>query len=318
MTKIPKSPEQGVSQKSPDGQKVTGWDSLADYDNGDSDYTHHSPFGEVPAINGNDLLDSGVFFGDAIALTQNTFQPSSETTKEKQALLNLGGVYVLVGKDSDPKKLEAAWARAMRGHYDQQITFTEDITDTVESYPLVTTTLDNIPKEILEAEAAEDEAKRRAGDEEIQQADAIINREKDYRRLKDKVWDVKLTFGEGDEKYTTNVYGDKQKQPEEIPFDSASEAKISMQRTYAILWAKLMQKHLDEGEGEKVADVAEESLNEMGIALSEKHENLFVTDICYELGRAVYNWEHCAELKDWYNERLRELSNIEPLSKEAR
>jgi hypothetical protein len=318
MTKIPKSPEQGVSQKSPDGQKVTGWDSLADYDNGDSDYTHHSPFGEVPAINGNDLLDSGVFFGDAIALTQNTFQPSSETTKEKQALLNLGGVYVLVGKDSDPKKLEAAWARAMRGHYDQQITFTEDITDTVESYPLVTTTLDNIPKEILEAEAAEDEAKRRAGDEEIQQADAIINREKDYRRLKDKVWDVKLTFGEGDEKYTTNVYGDKQKQPEEIPFDSASEAKISMQRTYAILWAKLMQKHLDEGEGEKVADVAEESLNEMGIALSEKHENLFVTDICYELGRAVYNWEHCAELKDWYNERLRELFDIKPLPKEAR
>lgn len=318
MTEISKSPEQGVSQELPDGQKATGWDSLADYDNGDSDYTHHSPFGEVPAINGNDLLDSGVFFGDAIALTQNTFQPSSETTKEKQALLNLGGVYVLVGKDSDPKKLEAAWARAMRRHYDQQITFTEDITDTVESYPLVTTTLDNIPKEILEAEAAEDEAKRRAGDEEIQQADAIINREKDYRRLKDKVWDVKLTFGEGDEKYTTNVYGDKQKQPEEIPFDSASEAKISMQRTYAILWAKLMQKHLDEGEGEKVADVAEESLNEMGIALSEKHENLFVTDICYELGRAVYNWEHCAELKDWYNERLRELFDIKPLPKEAR
>ena len=311
MTEIPKS----SSQELPDGQKATGWDSLADYDNGDSDYTHHSPFGEVPAINGNDLLDSGVFFGDAIALTQNTFQPSSETTKEKQALLNLGGVYVLVGKDSDPKKLEAAWARAMRGHYDQQITFTEDITDTVESYPLVTTTLDNIPKEILEAEAAEDEAKRRAGDEEIQQADAIINREKDYRRLKDKVWDVKLTFGEGDEKYTTNVYGDKQKQPEEIPFDSASEAKISMQRTYAILWAKLMQKHLDEGEGEKVADVAEESLNEMGIALSEKHENLFVTDICYELD-AIYNWEHRAELKDWYNERLCE--DIEPLPKEAK
>ena len=315
MTEIPKS----SSQESPDGQKATDWNSLVDYDNGDSDYTHHSPFGEVPAINGNDLLDSGVFFGDAIALMQNTFQPSSETTKENPALLNLGDVYVLVGKDSDPKKLEAAWARAMRGHYDQQITVTEDITDTVESYPLVTdTTLDNIPKEILEAEAAEDEAKRRAGDEEIQQADAIINREKDYRKLKDKVWDVKLTFGEGDEKYTTNVYGDKQKQPEEIPFDSASEAKISMQRTYAILWAKLMQKHLNEGEGEKVADVAEESLNEMGIALSEKHENLFVTDICYELGRAVYNWEHCAELKDWYNKRLSELFNIKPLPKEAR
>lgn len=315
MTEISKSPGKEVSQELPDGQKATGWDSLADYDNGDSEYTYHSPFGEVPAINGNDLLDSGVFFGDAIALTQKYTSTSSETPEEKQVLLNLGDVYVLVGKDSDPKKLEAAWARAMRRHYDQQITVTEDITDTVESYPLVTTTLDNIPKEILEAEAAEDEAKRRAGDEEIQQADAIINREKDYRRLKDKVWDVKLTFGEGDEKYTTNVYGDKQKQPEEIPFDSASEAKISMQRTYAILWAKLMQKHLNEGEGEKVADVAEESLNEMGIALSEKHENLFVTDICYELN-AIYNWEHRAELKDWYNERLCE--DIEPLPKEAR
>lgn len=319
MTEISKSPEQGVSQELPDGQKATGWDSLADYDNGDSDYTHHSPLEKVPTINGNDLLDSGVFFGDAIALMQNTFQPSSETTKENQALLNLGDVYVLVGKDSDPKKLEAAWARAMRGHYDQQITVTEDITDTVESYPLVTdTTLDNIPKEILKAEEAEDEAKRRAGDEEIQQADAIINGEEIYRRLKDKVWDVELTFGEGDETCTTNLYGDKQKQPEEIPFDSASEAKISMQRAYAILWAKLIQKRLNEGEGKEVADVAEESLNEMGIALSEKHENLFVTDICYELGRTVYNWEHCAELKDWYNERLHELFDIKPLPKEAR
>lgn len=317
MTKIPKSLEQGVSQKSPDGREATGWDSLADYDNGDSDYTHHSPLGEVPAINGNDLLDSGVFFGDAIALTQKYTSTSSETPEENQALLNLGDVYVLVGKDSDPKKLEAAWARAMRGHYDQQITVTEDITDTViGSYPLVTdTTLDNIPKEILEAEAAEDEVKRRAGDEEIQQADAIINREKDYRRLKDEVWGVELTFGEGDEKYTTNVYGDKQKQPKEIPFDSTYEAKISMQRTHAILWAKLIQKCLNEDESKKVADVAEESLNEMGITLPEKHENLFVKNICYELD-AIYNWEHRAELKDWYNERLCE--DIEPLPKEAR
>lgn len=306
-----KSLEQGV----PDEQKVTGWESLENYD----DFTHHSPLEKVPAVDGNDLLGNRVFFRDAIVLTQNAIPTSPETPEENQALLDFGGVYVLVDKDSDPKKLEAAWARAMRGHYDQQITFTEDITDTVESYPLVTdTTLDNIPKEILEAEAAEDEAKRRAGDEEIQQADAIINRKKDYRRLKGEVWDVELTFGEGDEKYTTNVYGDKQKQPEEIPFDSASEAKISMQRAYAILWAKLIQKHLNEGEVEKVADVAEESLNEMGIALSEKHENLFVTNICYELGRAVYNWEHCAELVAWYNERLRELLDIKPLPKEAR
>ena len=315
MTEMDKSLEQGV----PDEQKVTGWESLADYDNGDSGYTHHSPFGEVPAINGNDLLDSGVFFGDAIALTQKAIPTSPETPEENQALLDFGGAYVLVDKDSDPKKLEAAWARAMRGHYDQQITVTDNIIGgVIGSYPLVTDTLDNIPKEILEAEAAEDKAKRLAGNEEIQQADAIINTEKTYRRLKDEVWDVELTFGEGDEKYTTNVYGDKQKQPEEIPFDSASEAKISMQRTYAILWAKLMQKRLNEGESKKVADVAEESLNEMGIVLSEKHENLFVTDICYELGRAVYNWEHCAELKDWYNKRLSELLDIKPLPKEAR
>ena len=314
MTEMYKSPEQEV----PGEQKATGWESLVNYGNGDaesgSDYTHHSPLEEVPAVNGNDLLRSRVFFGDAIALTQKYIPTSSE-----KALLNLGGIYVLVDKDSNPEELKEAWARAMRGHYDQQITVTDDLTDmAIGSYPLVTGTLDNIPKEILEAEAAEDEAKRRAGDEEIQQADAIINREKDYRRLKGEVWDVELTFGEGDEKYTTNVYGDKQKQPEEIPFDSASEAKISMQRTYAILWAKLMQKRLNEGESKKVADVAEESLNEMGITLSKKQEDLFVKEICYELGHAVYNWEHCTELDDWYNKRHCKLLGIKPLPEEAR
>lgn len=323
MTEISKSPEQGVSQESPDGQKATGWESLVDYDNGDveigSDYTHHSPLKEVPAINGDDLLNSGVFFVDAIALTQKYIPTSSETPKENQVLLNLGGVYVLVDKDSNPEGLKAAWARAMRGHCDQQITVTDDITDTViGSYPLVTDTLDNIPKEILEAEAAEDEVKRRAGDEKIQRADAIINGEEIYRRLKDKVWDVKLTFGEGDETYTTNVYGNKQKQPEEDPFDSADEAKILMQRAHAILWAKLIQKRLNENESRKVADVAEESLNEMGITLSKKQENPFVKYICYELGYAVYNWEHCAELDDWYNKRHRELLDIKPLPEEAR
>ena len=312
MTEMYKSPEQEV----PGEQKATGWESLVNYGNGDaesgSDYTHHSPLEEVPAVNGNDLLRSRVFFGDAIALTQKYIPTSSE-----KALLNLGGIYVLVDKDSNPEELKEAWARAMRGHYDQQITVTDDLTDmAIGSYPLVTGTLDNIPKEILEAEAAEDEAKRRAGDEEIQRADAIISREENYRRLKDEVWDVELTFGEGDKTYTTNVYGDKQKQPEEDPFDSADEAKILMQRAHAILWAKLMQKRLNESR--KVADVAEESLNEMGITLSEKQESLFVKDICCELGYAVYNWEHCAELDDWYNKRHCELLDIKPLPEEAR
>lgn len=301
-----KSLEQGV----PDEQKVTGWESLENYD----DFTHHSPLEKVPAVDGNDLLGNRVFFRDAIVLAQNAIPTSPETPEENQALLDFGGVYVLVYKDSDPKKLEAAWARAMRGHYDQEITVTDDIIGgVIGSYPLVTDTLDNIPKEILEAEAAEDKAKRLAGNEKIQEADAIINSEETYRRLKDEVWDVELTF-KGNKAYTNNVYGDKQEQPEEDPFDSASEAKFLMQTCYAVLWAKLMQARLNENKNVAIADVAEESLNQMDVTLYEDEE--FVKNICNRLGR--YNWEHCAELNDWYNKRIRELSNIEPLSKEAR
>lgn len=306
MTEMDKSLEQGV----PDEQKVTGWESLENYD----DFTHHSPLEKVPAVDGNDLLGNRVFLGDAIALAQNAIPTSPETPEENQALLDFGGVYVLMDKDSDPKKLEAAWARAMRGHYDQEITVTDDIIGgVIGSYPLVTDTLDNIPKEILEAEAAEDKAKRLAGNEKIQEADAIINSEETYRRLKDEVWDVELTF-KGNKTYTNNVYGDKQKQPEEDPFDSASEAKFLMQTCYAVLWAKLMQARLNENKNVAIADVAEESLNQMDVTLYEDEE--FVKNICNRLGR--YNWEHCAELNDWYNKRIRELSNIEPLSKEAR
>lgn len=301
-----KSLEQGV----PDEQKVTGWESLENYD----DFTHHSPLEKVPAVDGNDLLGNRVFFGDAIALTQKAIPTSPETPEENQALLDFGGVYVLMDKYSDPKELEAAWARAMRGHYDQQITVTDNIIGgVIGSYPLVTDTLDNIPKEILEAEAAEDKAKRLAGNEKIQEADAIINSEETYRRLKDEVWDVELTF-KGNKTYTDNVYGDKQNQPEEDPFDSASEAKFLMQTCYAVLWAKLMQARLNENKNVAIADVAEESLNQMDVTLYEDEE--FVKNICNRLGR--YNWEHCAELNDWYNKRIRELSNIEPLSKEAR
>lgn len=303
-----KLPEQEV----PGEQKATGWESLENYD----DFTHHSPLEKVPAVDGNDLLGNRVFFRDAIVLTQNAIPTSPETPEENQALLDFGGVYVLVDKDSDsdPKKLEAAWARAMRGHYNQEITVTDNIIGgVIGSYPLVTDTLDNIPKEILEAEAAEDKAKRLAGNEKIQEADAIINSEETYRRLKDEVWDVELTF-KGNKTYTDNVYGDKQNQPEEDPFDSASEAKFLMQTCYAVLWAKLMQARLNENKNVAIADVAEESLNQMDVTLYEDEE--FVKNICNRLGR--YNWEHCAELNDWYNKRIRELSNIEPLSKEAR
>lgn len=301
-----KSLEQGV----PDEQKVTGWESLENYD----DFTHHSPLEKVPAVDGNDLLGNRVFFRDAIVLTQNAIPTSPETPEENQALLDFGGVYVFVDKDSDPKKLEAAWARAMRGHYNQEITVTDNIIGgVIGSYPLVTDTLDNIPEKTLKDEAAKDEAERRAGDEKIQRADAIINSEETYRRLKDEVWDVELTF-KGNKTYTDNVYGDKQNQPEEDPFDSASEAKFLMQTCYAVLWAKLMQARLNENKNVAIADVAEESLNQMDVTLYEDEE--FVKNICNRLGR--YNWEHCAELNDWYNKRLSELFNIKPLSKEAR
>lgn len=306
MTEMDKSLEQGV----PDEQKVTGWESLENYD----DFTHHSPLEKVPAVDGNDLLGNRVFFRDAIVLTQNAIPTSPKTPEENQALLDFGGVYVLVDKDSDsdPKKLEAAWARAMRGHYNQEITVTDNIIGgAIGSYPLVTDTLDNIPEKTLKDEAAKDEAERRAGDEKIQRADAIINSEETYRRLKDKVWDVELTF-KGNKTYTDNVYGDKQNQPEEDPFDSASEAKFLMQTCYAVLWAKLMQARLNENKNVAIADVAEESLNQMDVTLYEDEE--FVKNICNRLGR--YNWEHCAELVAWCNERLCE--NIEPLPKEAR
>ena len=58
MTEISKLPEQGV----PSEQEATGWESLENYGDGNaesgSDYTHHSPLEEVPAVNGNDLLRS--------------------------------------------------------------------------------------------------------------------------------------------------------------------------------------------------------------------------------------------------------------------
>lgn len=94
MTGIPKSPEQGVSQESPDGQIATGWESLENYGDGNvedgSDYNHHSPLEKVPAINGNDLLRSGVFFGDAIKLTQKYIPTSPETPEKKPSIIKFG------------------------------------------------------------------------------------------------------------------------------------------------------------------------------------------------------------------------------------
>ena len=194
MTTVPESSEK-APHKAPDNEvlakMLAGWESLEAYPDRtiktevefESNKTH-SPFEKVETINGSSLVDGRVFFRDAVKLAQLTMQTNPETLDEDQKLLlNFGGVYVLVGKDSDPRRLEQAWARAMRGHYDQQITVAEnDTPEAAIEYPLVTQTLDNIPQETLEAEAQEDEKKRLAGDEQIERADAIINMEETYKK----------------------------------------------------------------------------------------------------------------------------------------
>ena len=254
-------------------------------------------------------MDGRVFFRDAVKLAQLTMQTNPETLDEDQKLLlNFGGVYVLVGENSDPKQLEQAWARAMRGHYDQQITVAENNTpEAAIEYPLVTQTLDNIPQEILEAEAREDEKKRLAGDKQMKRADAIINMEETYKKLKEEVWDVKLTLYGGEK--TDNVYGDRENQPEERQFESVSDARVSMSRTYAILWAKLMQARLNESKNVAIADVAKETLNRMGITIPKERtgeSDPLVTDMIFELGSEfVFDWEHSEALGKWFNERHR-------------
>ncbi len=320
MAEMSKSPEQ-ASQEAPSEQTATGWESLENYDYGNtedgSDCTHHSPFEKVPAINGNDLLDSGVFFGDAIELTQKYIPTSPETPEENQALLNFGGVYVLVDKDSDPEGLKEAWARAMRGHCDQQITVTDDHTDIViGNYPLVTDTLDNIPEEILEAEAAEDEAKRRARDEKIQRADAIINREEIYRRLKDEVWDVELVFNT-ENTLPPNVFGDRKNPRLASPFKTVSEAKKVMYASYAIIWAKLIQQRLDSEEAATIESVAEETLNKLGIDV-DIFDPLFGTITSYLSPGSNWKWNHSKDLFKWYKEVCeRQSRHSSPLPPEA-
>lgn len=309
------APEKALHTASND-EMPTGWESLEAYPDRniktevkfESNKTH-SPFEKVKAINGSSLVDGRVFFRDAVRLAQLTMQTNPETLDEDQKLLlNFGGVYVLVGEDSNPKQLEQAWARAMRGHYDQQITVAEnDAPEAAIKHPLVTQTLDGISQETLEAEAQEDEKKRLAGDEQIERADAIINMEETYKKLKEEAWDVKLTLYGGEK--TDNVYGDKENQPEERQFESVRDARVSMSRTYAILWAKLMQARLNENRNVAIADVAEKTLNRIGITIPEKQtgeSDPLVMSMIFELeSEFVFDWEHSEALGKWFNERHR-------------
>mgnify|MGYP000998226782 FL=1 len=309
------APEEALHTASND-EMPTGWESLEAYPDRSiktevkfESNKPHSPLEEVEAINGSSLVEGRVFFRDAVKLAQLTMQTNPEMLDEDQKLLlNFGGVYVLVGEDSNPKQLEQAWARAMRGHYDQQITVAEnDAPEAAIKHPLVTQTLDGISQETLEAEAQEDEKKRLAGDEQIERADAIINMEETYKKLKEEAWDVKLTLYGGEK--TDNVYGDKENQPEERQFESVRDARVSMSRTYAILWAKLMQARLNENRNVAIADVAEKTLNRIGITIPEKQtgeSDPLVMSMIFELeSEFVFDWEHSEALGKWFNERHR-------------
>lgn len=309
------APEKALHTASND-EMPTGWESLEAYPDRSiktevkfESNKPHSPLEEVEAINGSSLVEGRVFFRDAVKLAQLTMQTNPEMLDEDQKLLlNFGGVYVLVGEDSNPKQLEQAWARAMRGHYDQQITVAEnDAPEAAIKHPLVTQTLDGISQETLEAEAQEDEKKRLAGDEQIERADAIINMEETYKKLKEEAWDVKLTLYGGEK--TDNVYGDKENQPEERQFESVRDARVSMSRTYAILWAKLMQARLNENRNVAIADVAEKTLNRIGITIPEKQtgeSDPLVMSMIFELeSEFVFDWEHSEALGKWFNERHR-------------
>ena len=82
-----------------------------------------------------------------------------------------------------------------------------------------------------------------------------------------------------------------------------------MSRTYAILWAKLMQARLNESKNVAIADVAKETLNRMGITIPKERtgeSDPLVTDMIFELGSEfVFDWEHSEALGKWFNERHR-------------
>ena len=193
MTEIPKPPE-GILNND-NTITTTDWDTLRGYpENSEEDFqkyinTIRAPE-RTPVI--GEYASSGLIFSDmvglAIDLAKEKNRHNPKTPEEGQlVLLVFGGVCVPVYEDSDPERLETAWARVMRGHYDKQMKIPGLYGNNPEmttTFPLVTETLDNIPEEVLAAEAQADEARRKAGDPDIQQADTIIYREKSMRNLK--------------------------------------------------------------------------------------------------------------------------------------
>ena len=244
MTEIPKPPE----RISGEGQNniATAWDTLQEEDFANVEKDPRERIDTIRAPERTPVIgeyaSSGLIFSDmvglAIDLAKEKNRHSPKTPEEGQlVLLVFGGVCVPVYEDSDPERLEAAWARVMRGHYDKQMKIPGLYGNNPEmttTFPLVTETLDNIPEEVLAAEAQTDEARRKAGDPDIQQADTIIYREKKYEKLKKELQDVEIVFNT-ENTQPSNVLSDgeePQKKPQKHHHLKHKETCTSLGQSY--------------------------------------------------------------------------------------
>lgn len=322
MTEIPKPPE-GILNND-NTITTTDWDTLRGYPgNSEEDFqkyiidTIRAPE-RTPVI--GEYASSGLIFSDmvglAIDLAKEKNRHSPKTPEEGQlVLLVFGGVCVPVYEDSDPERLEAAWARVMRGHYDKQMKIPGLYGNNPEmttTFPLVTETLDNIPEEVLAAEAQTDEARRKAGDPDIQQADTIIYREKKYEKLKKELQDVEIVFNT-ENTQPSNVLSDGEKPQRVSPFRKVFKAQRDMHFSWAILWAKLMQQRLNDDETATIKDIAEDTLGILDIKVDAPGP-LF-SEVTRHL---VQSWNHGEELLEWYKEVYeRQTRHSSPLPPEA-
>ncbi len=291
---------------------------------------YSGPLEQAPVFDlGHDSAPSGLFFSDVVAIAEKSIGQKSETSEGDPATLVIfGGVCVPVYKNSTPeelKKLEVAWARAMRGHYDQQIRiFDQNDTDEYvrgfrpfDVYPLAVS-LDNVPEEVLATEAQADEVRRNAGDSNIQWADTIINREEKYEELKGKLWDVEIHLtGAAAAQLPPNIYGDRDNPIQAEPFTSEFEARGVMYSSYAFLLAKLIEDHLNNNETATVADIAEEALRILDIRVNTS-DQWFNAVIGYLLPDSAWGWKHGQELLEWRDEIRKQQSGYRsPLPPQA-
>ena len=343
MTGTPKPPEGMPSE----GQNnaATRWDTLQENPAGikeapetpvgTNDHTEVTPEPSEPEMYsgplekapllalGDDLADTRMFFSDAVDIAKYAIDNDPEAPEEGQpVLLIFGGVCVPVYKDSDPEKLEAAWARVMRGHCDQQIKVPDPYSEhpvMAETYPLVIKTLDDISEEVLAAEARKDEVRRNDEDDyDIQRADTIINRQEKYEELKGKLWDVEIHLaGAAAAQLPPNIYGDRDNPIQAEPFTSEFEARGVMYSSYAFLLAKLIEDHLNNNETATVADIAEEALRILDIRVNTS-DQWFNAVIGYLLPDSAWGWKHGQELLEWRDEIRKQQSGYRsPLPPQA-